>query len=88
METTSPIRIGNLPVGLVCASTGELAFIRLTDFPPIHDLRLGEDGPTAFFDKAGFSIGDVNYDYGVLIAYKTIPDMLYWLQKQELESPF
>lgn len=88
MMQTSPIRIGSLPIGLICTDRADIAFVRLAQFKAIYDYPTTKDGIDAMFDAEGFSIGDTCFDWGVLYNYKEIPEMLTWLQRQNLNNPF
>jgi hypothetical protein len=78
-----------LPVSLVLLTNGKegrVVFVKTGKFDTIIDLP--EDGGIgAIFDMDGFGIGEEEYDYNVSYPYKDIPDMLKWLQQQQMVMP-
>lgn len=88
MMQTNPIQIGSLPVGIICTDIAHIAFVKLTNTFAGIFVAPQTTEESAFFDNAGFSIGEVNYSYGTLLQYKEIPKMLEWLQKQNIINPF
>ena len=80
------VQIGNLPLVLQCFSNGLVSILRMADFKTIIDQD--ENKTTAMFDNSGFKIGEESYNYGEAIEYKHNTEVLTWLQKQGLTSPF
>lgn len=83
---TAPIQIGRMPVGIVCTSEARIAFVRLAQFKTIFDINATEI--LAIFDQENFVIRGEQYQYNMLYAYKENPDMLQWLNRQQLLNPF
>lgn len=81
------ISLGNLPLTLQLFNNGLLSIVRVANFNTIID-QPEIVGVSAIFDNNGFIIGNDNYEYGHLIEYKHIPDVLNWLQQQNIQNPF
>lgn len=83
-----PIRLGSLPISLVLISDGSVAFVKSCNFKTICDVPEGVGEVVAIFDNEGFQLGNTsNFCYNVAYKYKEIPDMLSWLQQQNLQEP-
>jgi hypothetical protein len=80
------VQINKLPIILTCCTTD--AHIA---FEAHHSLTYMEDqsetGVKAIFDQEGFKFNGVEYNYHELYDYKRIPDMLAWLQQQQMLMP-
>lgn len=83
------IKLGSLPISLVLISDGSVAFVKSCNFKAICDSG-DDDGKqiVAIFDNEGFQLGNTdNFCYNVAYRYKEIPDMLKYLQQQNLQEP-
>ncbi len=81
-------QIGSLPVSLLCL---EDATIVLQPLVPSFPVYLDIGTPAALIDASGVHIGDwgqeETYSYGTRYAYKEIPVLLAWLQRQGMINP-
>ena len=76
------LRLGNMPVNLVLLLSGKVQFISAPDFATVIDQH---SEVSAVFTQDNFSIGSLsNLCYNVSYNYKEIPEMLKWLQQQNL----
>lgn len=77
------IPISSMPINLVLLpASGEVVFVVVSQFDTVFDQST--DTIDAYFDMEGFSIGDSSYAYNTPYAYKELPDMLAWLQRQRV----
>lgn len=82
------IPIGSLPINLVLVGNKEVAgvvFVKVSSFGVIFDMH--NDGIQAIFHEDCFTLGGEEFDYEVMYEYKNIPNMLKWLQQQNLQEP-
>lgn len=80
------IPIGSLPVHLVLISDGTLVFVRVAKFGVIFD-QAPDQGVGAVFSEDGFTIDGEEFWYNTIYNYKEKPNMLKWLQQQNLREP-
>lgn len=80
------IPIGNLPVNLVLLSTGALVFVRVATIGTLIDVA-PEGGVGAKFFDDNFEIEGEEFYYNTIYEYKGKPNMLKWLQQQNLTEP-
>lgn len=80
------VPIGNLPVQLVLLSNGTLVFVRVANIGGIID-QAPEGGVGALFFNDSFQIGNEELWYNTIYHYKGKPEMLKWLQQQNLIEP-
>lgn len=81
------IPIGNnFPVNLVLLSNGTLVFVRVANVGVLVD-QAPKDGVEALFTDNGFTIGNEELWYNTIYRYKEKPEMLKWLQQQNLIQP-
>ena len=81
------MQIGTLPIALQLCTNETIAFLKAKNLKTIIDQP--EMGIGAVFTPEGFYIGEekVMYNWGVGYDYKDLPEMLKWLQQQNLELP-
>ena len=83
-----PIKLGSLPINLVLISNGSVAFVKAGNFTTIFDFPEDKNDVEAIFSYSDFCIGNAEgLCYNVAYKYKEIPDMLAWLQQQNLQEP-
>jgi len=80
------IPIGNLPINLVLLSDGTLVFVRVAKFGCIID-QAPEGGVGAVFYDDHFLVENEEFWYNTVYRYKEKPNMLKWLQAQNLTEP-
>lgn len=80
------VPIGNMPVQLVLLSDGTLVFIKVARFGTILD-QAPEGGVGAVFTDDNFQIDGEDFWYNTIYQYKEKPNMLKWLQQQNLQEP-
>ncbi len=79
------IPIGNLPVHLVCCGEdASVAFVRVANVGVIFE---SNGDKSSLFTNEAFCINDTEYEYNMRYHYKAIPEMLEWLQDQNLIMP-
>jgi hypothetical protein len=71
------IQLSNLPLNIIFIENGTIALIPQGNFNTLVD-------GSAIFDSKGFSVGGVQYDYGVAINYKQETELLKYLQSLAL----
>jgi hypothetical protein len=74
------IPLSTLPLTLICRGDATLSL------QPSQNFKYFTDG-VAQFDMIGYSINDVQYNYGEFLKYKEIPELLKWLQGLNMEMP-
>lgn len=79
------IPIGQMPINLILLSDGTVVFIKVATFGVIFDQKL--DGVSAIFEDDHFTLAESEFYYNTIYRYKEIPEMLQWLQQQNLQEP-
>jgi hypothetical protein len=79
------IPLGNSPVSLTCFSDGTVGFVPVMVFTTVVEEYIKDK--FTMYDMQGFSINGKQYNYNTRYSYKTIPDMLEYLQSLKLEMP-
>jgi hypothetical protein len=72
------IQLSTLPLNIVFIENGQIVIMPRGDFGTLVD-------GAAVFDSKGFSVGGVQYNYGVGISYKQEPELLKYLQSLALD---
>lgn len=75
------VSIGGMPVNLILNPKGVLAFVKTQPIVAVFT----DDGAAFYSDD--FEIAGEGYDYNTWYEYKSIPEMLDWLQRQNLQMP-
>lgn len=79
------IPLANLPVHLVCLmEDASVAFVKVAHVGVIFE---ADKKGSTLFTEDGFFLNGVAYEYNVRYHYKEIPDMLSFLQAQNLIMP-
>ncbi len=79
------IQIANLPISIVCLSNGQIGFVKTSDTLPIFDQP--EKGISAKILPDKLVVGNSEFLYNITIDYKNKPELLQWLQEQNIENP-
>ncbi len=79
------IQLGNLPIAMSCYANGTISFERLGNFKPI--VEYSGDGLQICLSNDDVIIGTTTYEDGEMINYKIEPELLAWLQAQDLQVP-
>lgn len=81
------MQLNRLPLAILFAADGTVAFQRLANFDTIVDQP--ETGVQCIMDDSGLYIGaNTEIPYGVFVDYKQEGELLAWLKAQNLQSPF
>lgn len=80
------LQLGNLPIQLILAENGQVAFQKMGKIDTIVDQP--GTGVQAIIDDDGIYVGaDTELAYNCLYSYKEMPELLAWLQQMNLEAP-
>lgn len=79
------IPLGGMPINLVLLSNGCIVFVKTCEFGVLFDYP--EAGLQAIFQEDHFRIGEEEYEYNWMYPYKTMPNLLAYLQQQNLIEP-
>jgi len=71
-------QLSTLPLNIIFIENGQIAIVPRDNFGTLVD-------GAAIYDSKGFSVEDVQYDYGVAISYKQEPELLKYLQSLALD---
>lgn len=78
--------INNFPLSLVLVSNGQIGLVPRGAFPVIFDSP--EQGIHAIITPEKMVVGNTNVPYNTSLKYKEMPELLEWLQNQQLEQPY
>ena len=78
--------IGTLPLSLVLVSTGQVGIVPRGNFPVIIDQP--SQGIQAIITPEKMIVGTTEIKYNTSLKYKEMPELLEWLQNQQLEKPY
>lgn len=78
--------INTLPLNIVYVSNGTIGIVPRGNFPVIYDQP--EQGIHAIITPEKMIVGNTNVPYNVSLKYKEMPELLKWLQQQDLEKPY
>jgi hypothetical protein len=76
-------QLGHLPINIIFLSDGRIAFQRITNFAPIIDNGEVE----IILTNENIVVNGVEICYNAIIEYKSMPDVIKWLQNQKLIYP-
>ena len=74
----------SLPIALVCNLNGMVALIPTQKFKAFVE---HSEGLQSIFDNTGYSINNIDYEYGSWYNYKSDEGLLKWLKMQNLSMP-
>lgn len=74
----------SLPIAFVCGLNGSIALIPTQKFKAFVECS---EGLQSMFDNDGYSINNIDYEYGSWYNYKSDEGLLKWLKMQNLEMP-
>jgi len=77
MNQQISIQLSALPLNIIFIENGQIAIVPQVNFGTLVD-------GSAIYDSKGFSVGGVQYSYGVAISYKQEPELLKYLQSLAL----
>ena len=83
-QISSPL--GNLPLSIVYVSNGTIGLVPKGIFPTIFDSP--EQGLHAIITPEKMIVGTTEIKYNTSLKYKEMPELLEWLQSQQLEQPY
>lgn len=78
--------LGNLPLSIVYLSNGTIGLVPKGIFPTIYDMP--EQGIHAIITTEKMIAGTTEVKYNTSLKYKEMPELLEWLQQQNLEQPY
>lgn len=78
--------INTLPLNIVYISNGTIGIVPKGAFPTIFDSP--EQGIHAIITPEKMIVGTTEIKYNTSLKYKEIPELLEWLQNQQLEKPY
>ena len=78
--------INNLPLSLVLVSNGTIGIVPRGNFPVIYDQP--SQGIHAIITPEKMIVGTTEVKYNTSLKYKEMPELLEWLQQQDLEKPY
>lgn len=80
------LQISRLPILITCYENGCVSFDRASNFKLFIDQP--EQGVQAIISNEDIAIGaDTVIEYGNLYEYKEMPELLAWLQAQQMQFP-
>ena len=77
--------LNRLPLNIVFISNGHIGLVPQGAFPIIFDQP--EQGIQAVIMSEGLLAGSTHVPYNTSLPYKEMPELLQWLQEQEIEMP-
>ena len=76
--------INTLPLNIVYVSNGTIGIVPRGDFPVLFDMP--EQGIHAIITPEKMIVGTTEIKYNTSLKYKEMPELLTWLQQQNLEK--
>lgn len=86
MHQQISVPLNSLPLNIVYLSNGQIGLVPRGIFPTIFDSP--EKGIHAIITPEKMIVGTTEIKYNTSLKYKEMPELLEWLQQQNLEQPY
>lgn len=86
MHQQISVPLNSLPLNIVYLSNGQIGLVPRGAFPVTFDQP--EQGIHAIITPEKMIVGTTEIKYNTSLKYKEMPELLEWLQAQQLEQPY